>query len=197
VAELKYLSLLFGLLLSLVLLATGPAGLLGLEGREGGEVDLLLGGGPHQELGGVHEVLADLDVPLVNQHSSLMDALGLEALLIDSGLQSLVKELIEGETQDVIQLKLFIGEQTVSVHSVEEGSTFEKPPGVFFLKGEELPGCLPEVGEQQMNSPYFPLVLEAVFADQLKLLIDSLLFEGPPGSFEGGGIYIRRHLQFL
>ena len=192
VAELKYLSLFWLLLLlSLVLLAAGPAWLLCLKGGQRSEVDLLLGCGSHQELGSVDEVLADLDVSLVDEHSSLMDALGLEAFLIDSGLQSLVKELIEGETQDVIELELFIGEETISVHSVEKCGTFEKSSGIFFLEGEELPGCLPEFSEEEMNSPYFSLVLKAVFADQLKFLIDSLLFEGSSGSFEGGGIYIR------
>lgn len=139
-------------------------------------------------MGGVDKVLADLDVPAVDQGSSLMDALGLEALLVDSGLQPLVKELIDGKTQHVIELELFVGEETVSVHSVEQCGTFEKSPGVLLLEGEELPGCLSELGEQQMHSPYFSLVLEAVFADQLKLGIDSLLFEGSSGSFERGGI---------
>ena len=190
VAELKYLSL-FGLLLSLVLLAACPTWLLCLEGRQRSKVDLLLGCGSHQELGSVDQVLADFNVSVVDEHSGLMDALGLEALLIDSGLQSLVKEFIESETQDVIELEFLIGEETISVHSVEKCGTFEKPSGVFFLEGEELPGCLSEVGEEEMNSPYFSLVLEAVFADQLKFVIDSLLFEGSSGSFEGGGIYIR------
>ena len=189
-AELKYPSLVL-LLLSLVLLAAGSAWLLGLERRKRGQVDLLLRSSSDQELGGVNKVLSDLDVPLVDKNSSLMDTLGLEAFLINSCLESLVKELVEGQTQDVIEFKLFIGKETISVHSVEKGSTFEKSSGVFFLEGEELPGCFSELSEQQMNSPYFSLVLEAVFADQLKFVIDSFLFEGSSGSFEGGGVYIR------
>ena len=127
---------------------------------------------------GVDEVLADLDVSLVDEDSSLVDGLGLEAFLVDPGLESLVQELIDGETQDVIQLELLIGEQTISVHSVEQCSALEKSSGVLLLKGEQLSGSLSELGEDEMHSPYFPLVLEAVFTDELQLMIDSLLLEG-------------------
>jgi hypothetical protein len=48
-----------------------------------------------------------------------------------------------------------------------------------------------------MNSPYFPLVFEAVLADELQLMIDSLLFEGTTRSVEGGRIYIISGVQFL
>lgn len=117
-------------------------------------------------------------MPLVDQDSSLMDGLGLEALLIDPGLQSLIEELVDGETQDIIQLEFFIGEQSISMHSVEQRSSLEQPPGIFFLKGEQLSRCLSELGKDQVHSPYLSLVLEAVFAHQLQLVVDSLLFEG-------------------
>ena len=62
---------------------------------------------------------------LVNQDSGLVNALGLEAFLIDSSLESLVQKFIEGKTQDVIEFEFFIAEETISMHSVEECSTFE------------------------------------------------------------------------
>lgn len=71
------------------------------------------------------------------------------------------------------------------MHSVEEGSTFEQSSGVFFLKGKKLSGCFSESGEEEMDSPDFSLVLKAVFADQLKFVIDSFLLEGSSGSIEG------------
>jgi hypothetical protein len=36
-----------------------------------------------------------------------------------------------------------------------------------------------------VDSPDFAFVLEAVLADQLQLVVDSLLFEGTTGSVEG------------
>jgi hypothetical protein len=43
---------------------------------------------------GVNEVLADLDVALMNEDTSLMDGFSLEAFLIDSGLETLIKEFV-------------------------------------------------------------------------------------------------------
>jgi hypothetical protein len=173
-----YRASLLGRLLAFVFLAAGAAGLLGLEGRERGEVDLLLGGSPDQVLVGVHEVLADLDVSLVDQNAGLVDGLGLEALLVDAGLQTLVQELVDGETEHVIELQLLAGEETVAVHSVEEGSAFEESAGVLLLQSEQFSGGLAEVGEQQVDSPDLALVLQAVLAYQLQLVVDSLLLEG-------------------
>ena len=96
-------------LLSFVFLSAGPAGLLGLEGRKRGEVDLLLWGSSDQELVSIDEVLADLDMSLMDQDSGLMDRLGLEALLIDTGLDSLIEEFIEGKTENVIELEFLVG----------------------------------------------------------------------------------------
>ena len=194
--ELKYVSLFF-LLLAFVFLAAGPAGFLGLEGGEGSQVDFLLGGGPHQELGGVDDVSADLDVPLVDEDSGLMDALGLEAFLVDSSLEPLVEEFVEGETQHVIEFEFLVAEETVSVHSVEEGSAFEQPSGVLLLKGEQLSGGLSELGQQEVHSPYLSLALEAVLADQLQLVVDSFLLEGSSRGFECCRVYIDQRLQFL
>ena len=138
----------------------------------------------------INEVLANADVSLVNQDSGLMDRFGLEAFLIDSSLESFIEEFVDGETQNVIEFELFVGEETISVHSIEEGSTFEKSSGVFFLKSEELTGSLSELSEEEMDSPDLTLVLETVFTDELQFVIDSFLFERSSGSLEGCGIYV-------
>lgn len=93
---LKYEQSLLSRLLSFVFLSAGAAGLLGLEGRKRSQIDLLLRGGSDEELVGIDQVLADLDVSLVDENSGLVDGLGLEAFLIDPGLQSLVEELVDG-----------------------------------------------------------------------------------------------------
>lgn len=120
-----------------------------------------------------------------------MDALGLETFLVDTCLQSLIQEFIEGKTQHVIELEFLIGEETVTVHSVEEGSSFEESTGIPLFKSEELSGCLSELGEEEVNSPDLTLVLEAVLADQLQFVIDSFLFEGSSGGFECRGVWIK------
>jgi len=145
----------------------------------------------------INQVLADSDVSLVNEDSGLMNGLGLETFLIDSSLQSLVKEFIDSKTQDVIKLELLVAEEAVSVHSVEEGSSFEESSGVFFLESEELTSSLSELGEEEMDSPDLTLVLETVLSDELQFVVDSLLLERSSRSLEGGRIYITTHLQFL
>lgn len=194
---LKYEQSFLSWLLSLVFLSAGAAGLLGLEGREGGEVDLLLRSGPDKELVSVDQILADLDVSLVDEDAGLVDGLRLEAFLVDPGLETLIEELVDGETQHVIEFELLTREQTVAVHSVEKGSTFEKSSGVSLLEGQQLTGCLSEAGEDQVHSPDLSLVFEAVLADELQLMVDSLLFEGTSGGVESRGVYIIREVQFL
>lgn len=127
----------------------------------------------------------------MDQHTGLVDALRLEAFLVDTVLQSLIQELIQGQTQHVIELEFLIAEETVAVHSVEEGSAFEESTRVFLFEGEEFSGCLSELGEEEVNSPYLTLVLEAVLADQLQFVIDSFLFEGSSGGFECRGVWIK------
>jgi hypothetical protein len=74
------------------------------------------------------------------------------------------------------------------MHSVEKGSSFEKSSWIFLLKSKQFSGCFSESGKQQVYSPNLTFILEAVFADKLKFVIDSFLFEGSSGSIEGGGI---------
>lgn len=101
---------------------------------------------------------------LPDDDTGLVDGLGVEGVLGDSGLQSSIKKFVKGETENVIELEFLIGEETIAVHSSEKGSAFEKSSGVFFLKGEQLSGCLSELGQSEMDSPYFSLVLKAVLA---------------------------------
>jgi hypothetical protein len=70
---------------------------------------------------------------LSNQNSSLMDGLGLESLIEDSGLESSVQELVRGQTQNVIEFQLLIRQESVSVHSSEKCGTLEQSSRIFLL----------------------------------------------------------------
>ncbi len=114
-----------------------------------------------------------------------MDGLGLESLVEDSGLKSSVEELVNSETQYVIELKLLVGQEAVSVHSSEEGSAFEQSSGIFLLQSEELSCSLSELGKSKMHSPDFSLVFKTILSDKLKLVVDSFLFERSSWGIEG------------
>ena len=124
-----------------------------------------------------------------------MNALCLESFLIDASLQSLVQELIESQTQNIIQLQLFIGKQTVTMHTVEKSSTFEDSSGVLLLEGEQFSGGLSELGEEKMNSPHLTLVLETILADQFEFVVDSFLLEWTTGRLESARVCVNNHVQ--
>ena len=83
------------------------------------------------------------------------------------------------------------------MHSVKEGSSFEKSSGVFFFKGKQLTGSFSESGEKEMNSPDLTFVLETVLADELQFVIDTFLFERTTRGLEGCCVYIISQLRFL
>jgi len=113
-----------------------------------------------------------------------MDALCLKSLLINSCLKSLIEELVDSQTQNVIEFELLVAEKTITMHSVKKGSTFEQSSWIFFLESEQLSSSLSEVGKKQVDSPNFTLVLEAVLADKLQLMINSLFLERTTRSVE-------------
>ena len=121
-----------------------------------------------------------------------MDGLGLESFVENSSLESSVQNLVYGKTQDVIELELFIGKETISVHSSKKGSTFEKSSWVFLLQSEEFSGSLSELGEGKMASPYVSFVFKTIFSEELKLMIDSFLFERSSGCVGCFGIYDKK-----
>lgn len=121
---------------------------------------------------------------LPDDNSCLVDGLGVEGILGDTGLQSAIEKFVQGQPKHVIELELLIGEETISVHTTQQGSTLEQSSGVFLFKSEQLTGCLSELGQSEVHSPDFPLVLEAILAHQLELVIDTLLLERSSRSVE-------------
>jgi len=75
------------------------------EGRVEREVDVLLRVGAHEERGHVHDLLADANVALANEHARVVHRLG-EAELEHQGLQTALEESLGVEREDVIELVL-------------------------------------------------------------------------------------------
>jgi len=109
----------------------GTTGLLSLHSsefagslaRSGREVDELLGGASHEERGDVDHLLADSDVSLSDEDAGLMDGSG-EVSLDNEGLESAFHELVDGQTEHVIELSLVLIEETESDHALDEGITY-------------------------------------------------------------------------
>ena len=122
---------------------------------------------------------------LLNEDSGLMNRFGLESFLLYSSLETFIQKFVDGQTEYVIELEFFIGEETITVHSVKKGSSLEQSTGVLFFKSEKFSGSLTEMREEEMNSPYLTLVSQTILADQLQFVVDSFLFEGTTRSTEG------------
>ena len=83
-----------------------------------------LGGDTNHEGRNVDLLFADGDVALSDEDARVVDGVG-EAALLDEGLQSSLKELGGGQTEDVIELALSVLEQTETHHSADEGITYK------------------------------------------------------------------------
>ena len=81
------------------------AGLLGLDDRGGGVLDVLLGGGPNNERWDVDHLLADGDVSASDQDAGVVDRGGKFALEHE-GLKASLHQLRDGEPEHVIELAL-------------------------------------------------------------------------------------------
>jgi hypothetical protein len=158
------------LLGSLGLLPPDTARTATTEGRGQGEVDVLLGVETDNEGGDVDDLLADADVPLADEHTSVVDSLG-ETELEDAGLETALQEILNLEGQHVIELHAGLVEHTDTDETANEGVTFEQALGVLLVEGEERTGSTTDLGQGQLDAPDLALVAQSIFADELQLSV--------------------------
>jgi len=138
----------YNLLLLLLLGVTAALGGLGLlpadtagaattEGRGQGEVDVLLGVETDDERGHVDDLLANTDVALADEDTSVVDGLG-EAELVDTSLEATLKEILDLEGEHVIELHAGLVEHTDTHETANQGVSFEETLGVLLVEGEQL-----------------------------------------------------------
>lgn len=122
---------------SLGLLSSDTAGTTTTEGRGEGEVDVLLGVQTDDEGGHVDDLLADADVALTDQDTGVVDGLG-ETELVDASLETTLKEILDLEGKDVIELHAGLVEDTDTDETANEGIAFEETLGVLLVEGKKL-----------------------------------------------------------
>lgn len=122
---------------SLGLLSADTTGTTATKGRGQGEVDVLLGVETDHERGNVDDLLADADVALADQDTSVVDRLG-ETELVDTGLETALKEILDLQGQDVIELHAALIEHTDTDETANQGISLEQTLGVLLVKGEQL-----------------------------------------------------------
>merc|ERR1719149_161757 len=152
--------------------------------RGDGEVDVLLRVGAHHEGGDVDDLLADADVAVADQDARVVDRLG-EAKLEDLGLQAALEEVGGLQRKHVIQLLLGLVEHAQTQQPAEQGTALEHAARVLLLEGQQSTRSLTDAGERQLRAEDLTLVLEAELADELHLVVETLLLEGTPGRTRG------------
>ena len=60
----------------------------------------------------------------------------------------------------------------------EQSGALEHALGVLLVKGQQNTGGLADASHRQANAPHLALVLQAELADELHLIVETLLLEG-------------------
>lgn len=94
-----------------------------LEAGAVASLDVLLGADTDHEGWDIDGLLADSDVFLEDHDAGMMDGASQVALL-DKSLETSLKELGGGQTEDIIEFALVVLEETESHHSADEGLTY-------------------------------------------------------------------------
>merc|ERR1719272_1623105 len=114
--------------------AAGPAA---AERRRECKVDVLLAVDLDEEGGDVADLLPDADVALPDQDARVVHRLR-EAELEDLGLKPTLHDLCGGQSEDVIELLLVLGEEAKLHHPAEEGAALEHARFALVLQREQV-----------------------------------------------------------
>lgn len=119
------------------LLSADTAGAARAEGRVESKVNVLLGVETDDERRNVDNLLADADVALADENTGVVDGLG-ETELVDASLETTLKEILDLEGKNVIELHAGLVEDTDTNETANEGIAFEQTLGVLLVEGKEL-----------------------------------------------------------
>lgn len=130
----------------------------------------------NEEGGHVDEAATNTDVALEDGAAGVVNAES-ETQLVGDGLEAAVKELGDGEGEDVIELELVILEETELLAATEDGSTLEHTAGVVLGEGEEETGSGTELTKSALDTPDLTLAAKAILTAELELLHETFLLE--------------------
>lgn len=140
--------------------------------------------GTHVEGWRVDELGTNTNVALINQDTRVVNGLG-QALLVHLGLQTSLQQLLRGQLQDRIQFEFVIRQETETIHATQERGTFKNALGVVRFERQKGARRLAQFGQGKLDAPNLALASQAVFADELELGIQTLLFVRTTWCLEG------------
>merc|ERR1719190_144389 len=160
---------------TLALLGVSPldaAGSSTTEGRLEAKVNVLLGVKPHDEAGYVDHLLPNSDVTLSDEDTSMVDRLS-KSKLEHLGLKTTLQEILNLETEHVIELHTSLIKHTNTYKTTKKCVTFKQPSVVLLFKGEQSSGGSTDLGQGVLYSPHLTLVTETILANKFQLLVES------------------------
>lgn len=98
---------------------------------------MLLGVETDNERRDVDDLLADANVTLADEDTSVVDRLG-KTKLVDASLKAALQEIFGLEGKDVIELHAGLVEHTDTNKTANEGIAFEETLGVLLVEGKKL-----------------------------------------------------------
>ncbi|KAF1875696.1 hypothetical protein Lal_00006326 [Lupinus albus] len=93
----------------------------------------------------------------------------------DECLKAALKKVLDGESQDIIELVLIFIKKTVTKHSSKESFTFKDTTRVLFIKCQQIPSVITDSAEGVLNPPQLPLAPKSILSHKLQLCIQTLL----------------------
>jgi len=122
-----------------------------------GEINVLLAVQAHNVTGDVHNLLAHTDMSLPDEDTGVVDGLG-EAELEDLGLETTLHEVLQAQTQHVIELHFALVEHADTHQTTQQSVTFKETLGVLLFPGQQLTGSGADFSQGVLDTPYLALV---------------------------------------
>lgn len=144
---------------------------------------MLLRSCPDVESRRVDELAANTDVPLLNEHSCMVDGLS-KPLFVDLRLKAPLKEFLSGELKDKIEFELVIREKPITTHPTKESGTLKDTLGILGVEGQQGTSGLSQLGKSVLDTPNFTLTAETVLSNELELGIKTFFLVGTTWCFE-------------
>ena len=106
------------------------------------------------------------DVTLADEDTGVVDGLG-ETELVDTGLETTLQEILNLQSQHVIETHAGLIEHTDTDETTNQGVTLEETLRVLGVELEQLTRGTTDLGQDEANAPDLALVAEAVLAGEL------------------------------
>lgn len=123
---------------------------------------------------------------LADEDTSMVNGFG-ESKLEDLGLQAPFQEVLNLEAEHVIELHAAFVQDSNADQTTQQCVTLEQPAGIFVLKGQEVTSSLADLGQSVLDPPDLTLVLQAIFTNELQLLVQTGFLKWPSGGGEDLG----------